>query len=127
MASAKNSTPPADEGIVVAIRIKPLTPAEGGPVWRPVANQAGCLQLTATDGVPQPGATVFRYNTVFGPESTTRDFFDGVVQCVVDGVVEGVNGTIFAYGQTSSGKVRPSLPCARRVNTTLGLTTDGLY
>ncbi len=30
--------------------------------------------------------------------------YDGVARCLVSGVVSGVNGTIFAYGQTSSGK-----------------------
>ncbi len=30
--------------------------------------------------------------------------YDGVARSLVSGVVSGVNGTIFAYGQTSSGK-----------------------
>jgi centromeric protein E len=37
------------------------------------------------------------------PGSTNRQVFDSV-QSIVDKCVDGVNGTIFAYGQTSSGK-----------------------
>ncbi|KAL4585659.1 hypothetical protein LXL04_010282 [Taraxacum kok-saghyz] len=41
---------------------------------------------------------------VFGPTTTTRHVYDIAAQHVVSGAMEGVNGTIFAYGVTSSGK-----------------------
>ena len=91
------------EGIVVAVRLKPLA-ADDGAVWRPVVDN-NAVQLTNTDGEPLGGASAFfQYDRVFGPEADTRALFDGIAQRVVDGVVEGVNGTVFAYGQTSSGK-----------------------
>ncbi|KAF9599347.1 hypothetical protein IFM89_036804 [Coptis chinensis] len=41
---------------------------------------------------------------VFGPTTTTRHVYDVAAQEVVAGSMEGINGTIFAYGVTSSGK-----------------------
>lgn len=42
---------------------------------------------------------------VFGPEViTTKDIFENVAQEIVDATLQGFNGTIFAYGQTSAGK-----------------------
>ncbi|CAM8966823.1 unnamed protein product [Rhodiola kirilowii] len=41
---------------------------------------------------------------VFGPTTTTRQVYDTAAQHAVNGAMEGINGTIFAYGVTSSGK-----------------------
>ncbi|KAI4967449.1 hypothetical protein ZWY2020_025890 [Hordeum vulgare] len=41
---------------------------------------------------------------VFGPATTTRRVYDVAAQHVVSGAMEGINGTVFAYGVTSSGK-----------------------
>jgi centromeric protein E len=41
---------------------------------------------------------------VFDASATTRQLFDGVAKDVVQSVVKGYNGTIFAYGQTAAGK-----------------------
>ncbi|MCO5610378.1 hypothetical protein L7F22_064614 [Adiantum nelumboides] len=49
------------------------------------------------------GDTIVRYK-VFGPVTTTRQVYDSVARLVVRGTMEGVNGTVFAYEVTSSGK-----------------------
>ena len=36
--------------------------------------------------------------------STQRDLYDETFRSIVDSVLEGYNGTIFAYGQTGTGK-----------------------
>lgn len=41
---------------------------------------------------------------VFGTNSSNNDVFDNVVRPIVNATVNGFNGTVFAYGQTSSGK-----------------------
>ncbi|CAN6991892.1 unnamed protein product [Brassica rapa subsp. trilocularis] len=41
---------------------------------------------------------------VFGPTTTTRNVYVVAAHQVVNGAMEGINGTIFAYGVTSSGK-----------------------
>jgi len=40
---------------------------------------------------------------LFGPDSSNREVFEVLVRPIVQSAVHGFNGTIFAYGQTSSG------------------------
>uniref|UniRef100_A0A803LK17 Kinesin motor domain-containing protein n=1 Tax=Chenopodium quinoa TaxID=63459 RepID=A0A803LK17_CHEQI len=46
----------------------------------------------------------YAFDRVFGPATTTRHVYDIAAHHVVSGAMEGINGTIFAYGVTSSGK-----------------------
>lgn len=46
----------------------------------------------------------YAFDKVFGPATTTRRVYDVAAQHVVSGAMEGINGTVFAYGVTSSGK-----------------------
>lgn len=41
---------------------------------------------------------------VFSGSSTNYDVFDEIVKPIIDRGVQGFNGTVFAYGQTASGK-----------------------
>ncbi|KAM8716372.1 hypothetical protein ACLKA7_003276 [Drosophila subpalustris] len=44
------------------------------------------------------------YDFVFDQRSNNQEVFDGMAKHIVEACVKGFNGTIFAYGQTSSGK-----------------------
>ncbi|KAK8984848.1 hypothetical protein V6N11_020161 [Hibiscus sabdariffa] len=46
----------------------------------------------------------YGFDRVFGPATTTRHVYDIAAQDVVSGAMQGINGTVFAYGVTSSGK-----------------------
>uniref|UniRef100_A0A2S2QFF0 Centromere-associated protein E n=1 Tax=Sipha flava TaxID=143950 RepID=A0A2S2QFF0_9HEMI len=46
----------------------------------------------------------FFFDRVFCGESTNNDVFDEIVKPIIDRGVQGFNGTVFAYGQTASGK-----------------------
>lgn len=62
---------------------------------------------TSPEGNPLPvgkGNTFFTYDRIFDEDSSTQEVYEGVAQEIVHSVVRGMNGTIFAYGQTSSGK-----------------------
>lgn len=41
---------------------------------------------------------------IFDMNASNWDVFDTVVKPIVNAAVNGFNGTVFAYGQTSSGK-----------------------
>ena len=41
---------------------------------------------------------------VFGTDSTQERLYDGAVSPIVSEVLDGFNCTIFAYGQTGTGK-----------------------
>lgn len=46
----------------------------------------------------------YAFDRVFGPATTTRQVYDISAQQIVSGAMEGINGAVFAYGVTSSGK-----------------------
>jgi hypothetical protein len=46
---------------------------------------------------------------VFGEQSSTRDLFNVAIKGLVASVVDGYNGTVFAYGQTAAGKTHTML------------------
>ncbi|XP_050383598.1 kinesin-like protein KIN-5C isoform X2 [Argentina anserina] len=47
---------------------------------------------------------VFTFDKVFGPNAQQKDLYDQAVIPIVHEVLEGFNCTIFAYGQTGTGK-----------------------
>ncbi|GLJ54279.1 hypothetical protein SUGI_1164380 [Cryptomeria japonica] len=46
----------------------------------------------------------FTFDKVFGPSAQQKDLYDQAVVPIVNEVLEGFNCTIFAYGQTGTGK-----------------------
>ena len=47
---------------------------------------------------------LFSYDRVFGPQISTETIFGEQVRALVHNALGGINQTVFAYGQTSSGK-----------------------
>ncbi len=46
----------------------------------------------------------FTFDYVYGEDSTQYEVFEHIARPIVDCVLSGYNGTIFAYGQTGTGK-----------------------
>ncbi|KAK0391023.1 hypothetical protein NLU13_0525 [Sarocladium strictum] len=46
----------------------------------------------------------FTFDRVFGMDSMQQDIFDYSIRPTVDDILNGYNGTVFAYGQTGAGK-----------------------
>jgi centromeric protein E len=104
----------------VAIRIRPLNSKETSRgdtlCWKPnddasslvVPDEATTRIKTLKNGqalkLPK-----FRPESVFGSECSTTDVYNAVGKHVVNGSLRGINGTILAYGQTSSGKTHTML------------------
>jgi centromeric protein E len=99
MAESKN--------IYVGVRIRPPNALElslqGGIIWE--AESANTVVETPEVST-KSGAEGKRYtyDKVFGPSVTTLDIYKEVAEPVINASLDGYNGTIFAYGQTSSGK-----------------------
>lgn len=95
------------DNVRVAVRCRPLNDKE-------IANQCRSLVtvdlLRGTVTVDNPSAShgelakIFTFDTVFGPDCKQVDVYNEVARPIVDCVLEGYNGTIFAYGQTGTGK-----------------------
>lgn len=76
-------------------------------IWR-VSQKKNFITQCTRDGKPLQnritGKTFFQFDKTFNEKASTHDVYEGVAQNIVESVVNGLNGTIFAYGQTSSGK-----------------------
>lgn len=99
---------PMAESIAVCIRVRPLNARErkrkDAHVLRSVP-MANAISLTDASGQPLPGKhNVFRYDHIYDEGSSTQHIYDHVAKRIVRSAMGGINGTIFAYGQTSSGK-----------------------
>lgn len=46
----------------------------------------------------------FRFDRVYDETSSQQDIYSERVSSIVEGSLEGFNGTVFAYGQTGTGK-----------------------
>ena len=46
----------------------------------------------------------FNFDRIFPPTSTQEDIYNFGVKGIINSVLDGYNGTVLAYGQTSSGK-----------------------
>ncbi|XP_059327007.1 centromere-associated protein E isoform X3 [Ammospiza nelsoni] len=90
----------ADEGAVtVCVRVRPLISRENASDkvslhWRSENNTVSDVSGTKT----------FSYDRVFHSSDNTQQLYDGVAVPIIQSAVRGYNGTIFAYGQTASGK-----------------------
>jgi len=100
-----------EERINVAIRMRPLSknnaPDSNARVWR-VSQKNNSVTETTAAGEPLPervkGRNFFTFDKMFGEDSSTRQVYDSVAGGILSSVMNGLNGTIFAYGQTNSGK-----------------------
>ncbi|MED6130449.1 Kinesin-like protein KIN-7K, chloroplastic [Stylosanthes scabra] len=90
----------AKENVTVTVRFRPLNPREIRQ-GEEIAWYADGETIVRNEYNP---SIAYAYDRVFGPTTTTRHVYDVASQHVVSGAMEGVNGTIFAYGVTSSGK-----------------------
>ncbi|CAD5167769.1 unnamed protein product [Musa acuminata subsp. malaccensis] len=88
------------ENVTVTVRFRPLSPREIRQ-GEETAWYADGDTIVRSEHNP---SLAYAYDRVFGPTTTTRHVYDVAAQHVVSGAMEGVNGTIFAYGVTSSGK-----------------------
>ncbi|XP_059609769.1 osmotic avoidance abnormal protein 3 [Phlebotomus argentipes] len=90
------------ENVRVVVRCRPAGARECGKRLIVTVEECTVVLENATDaGVPQK---VFRFDGAYGPEMATEVLYNDVCFPVVEGCLEGFNGTIFAYGQTGCGK-----------------------
>lgn len=88
------------ENVTVTVRFRPLSPREIRQ-GEEISWYADGETIVRNERNP---SLAYAYDRVFGPTTTTRHVYDVAAQHVIGGSMEGINGTIFAYGVTSSGK-----------------------
>ncbi|XP_048542159.1 kinesin-like protein KIN-7D, chloroplastic isoform X2 [Triticum urartu] len=92
--------PSAKESVTATVRFRPLSSREIRQ-GEEIAWYADGETIVRSEHNPN---IAYAYDRVFGPTTTTQQVYDVAAQHVVSGAMQGINGTIFAYGVTSSGK-----------------------
>nr|CAG4643721.1 EOG090X014G [Lepidurus arcticus] len=90
----------AEDSIRVVCRFRPLNDAEEKAGSKfvckfPSGNDDQCVSI---------GGKLYVFDKVFKPNATQEKVYSEAAKSIVKDVLCGYNGTIFAYGQTSSGK-----------------------
>ncbi|XP_033219696.1 kinesin heavy chain [Belonocnema kinseyi] len=90
----------AEDSIRVVCRFRPLNDSEEKAgskfvVKFPSGGDENCISI---------GGKVYLFDKVFKPNATQDKVYNEAAKSIVSDVLAGYNGTIFAYGQTSSGK-----------------------
>ncbi|MCD7452079.1 hypothetical protein HAX54_014919 [Datura stramonium] len=101
------------ENVTVTVRFRPLNAREIGKGDELAWYADGDYTVRNENN----SKIAYSFDRVFGPATTTRHVYDVAAQHVVGGAMEGINGTVFAYGVTSSGKTHT-------MHNTSGANTD---
>ncbi|KAJ0009826.1 hypothetical protein Pint_34806 [Pistacia integerrima] len=95
-----------EEKILVLVRLRPLSEKEivGNEVadWECINDTTILYRNTLREGSTFPSA--YTFDRVFRGDCSTKQVYEDGAKSIALSVVGGVNTSIFAYGQTSSGK-----------------------
>ncbi|KAJ6316425.1 hypothetical protein OIU78_019670 [Salix suchowensis] len=101
-----NVKPDRGVNVEVILRCRPLNDDEKElklPVVISCHEDKGEVSVVQNTAYKQIDKT-FSFDKVFGPTSQQKELFDEAISPIVNEVLEGYNCTIFAYGQTGTGK-----------------------
>ncbi|CAI5784577.1 centromere-associated protein E isoform X3 [Podarcis lilfordi] len=88
-------------GVTVCVRVRPLIARENADH----EEKQNILWKTEECTISQvDGTKSFTFDRVFHSSENTTEVYEGVAASIIKSAVQGYNGTIFAYGQTASGK-----------------------
>ncbi|XP_069355318.1 kinesin-related protein 4-like isoform X2 [Maniola hyperantus] len=91
------------DNIKVVVKVRPLIRREIEDKlllqWRVINN--ALIQIDQNGRETGPN---FTFDKVYDERSKTSDVYNDIAKPIVEAATAGFNGTIFAYGQTSSGK-----------------------
>ena len=99
------------DNVIVAVRCRPLSDDEISDGYTSVVKVDEVNGQITVSEQPKDGSSGhsgsprrFTFDTVFGVTSKQLDIYSETARPIVNSVLEGYNGTIFAYGQTGTGK-----------------------
>lgn len=94
------------ENVQVAVRVRPISSRElkasDGSVV--TTDESSCEVYIPVNPKRSTHCKTYTFDSVFGPTTTQLQLYDSVCKPVVEEVLQGFNCTIFAYGQTGTGK-----------------------
>ena len=90
----------------MVVRCRPISDKELDNDHKEIVNvneTTGAIDVRLSRNSSDDANKTFTFDHVFGPNSKQVDVYNLVARPIVDAVLEGYNGTIFAYGQTGTG------------------------
>ncbi|KAK6751133.1 hypothetical protein RB195_002854 [Necator americanus] len=94
------------ETVRVIVRCRPLSEAEISQGHQSIVSMypdRGLVELRNPKELQDPSKD-FTFDAIYNESSKQTDLYDETFRDLVDSVLNGFNGTIFAYGQTGTGK-----------------------
>ena len=112
MKSTNTSSNPSTEAVTqcvqVVVRCRPMDEKEGTRGYMRVVDvfpSRGVVEIRhPRDDPSSDNVKVFTFDAVYDWNSSQQDLYEETVRPLVSSVLDGFNGTIFAYGQTGTGK-----------------------
>ncbi|NWR79491.1 KIF3C protein, partial [Centropus unirufus] len=95
------------EALKVVARCRPLSRREEAAGCERVVQldvRLGQVSIRNPRAAPGELPKTFTFDAVYDASSKQADLYDETVRPLIDSVLQGFNGTIFAYGQTGTGK-----------------------
>ncbi|XP_036387626.1 kinesin-like protein KIF3B [Megalops cyprinoides] len=97
----------SSEAVKVVVRCRPMNEWEKAASFQKVVSvdvKLGQVTVRNPKGAAQEHPKVFTFDSVYDWDSRQVELYDETFRPLVDSVLLGFNGTIFAYGQTGTGK-----------------------
>ncbi|KAM8804254.1 centromere-associated protein E isoform 2-T2 [Rhynchonycteris naso] len=89
-----------ESAVAVCVRLRPLNSREEA-----LGEATQVYWKTDNNAIYQvDGSKSFNFDRVFHCNETTKNVYEEIAVPIIDSAIQGYNGTIFAYGQTASGK-----------------------
>lgn len=95
-----------EECVQVVIRCRPLSKKEKANNNRRIVEmntKTGELEVMHPTNADEPSKK-FTFDGVYDWTTEQANMYEGTARNIVNNVIEGYNGTVFAYGQTGTGK-----------------------
>nr|7LXR_A Chain A, Kinesin-like protein Klp61F [Drosophila melanogaster]7LXR_B Chain B, Kinesin-like protein Klp61F [Drosophila melanogaster] len=94
----------SNQNIQVYVRVRPLNSRERCIRSAEVVDVVGPREVVTRHTLDSKLTKKFTFDRSFGPESKQCDVYSVVVSPLIEEVLNGYNCTVFAYGQTGTGK-----------------------
>ncbi|XP_065919368.1 kinesin-like protein KIF3B [Dysidea avara] len=94
------------ESVKVVVRCRPMSEQEIASNYERVVDMdvARGMVIIKNPNSTDSNLRDFTFDAVYDWNSKQKDLYDETFRPIVESVLEGYNGTIFAYGQTGTGK-----------------------
>ncbi|XP_064477391.1 kinesin-like protein KIF3B [Ornithodoros turicata] len=95
------------ESVKVIVRCRPMSEREIQDGHERVVElypERGVIEIRNRKAADDEAVKQYTFDAVYDWNSKQMDLYDETFRPLVDSVLEGFNGTIFAYGQTGTGK-----------------------